>query len=118
MPRLPEFAEWAQEQGDASAIAFDKGFCDMLMQNVSPRLEGQIPVSRGQGQGMALRGGGYGGGCLTPSNFTSTLTFPACLPALLGSFLLYLNTSPVSYNLYPGFLGGEEAAKGIEIYWT
>lgn len=47
VPRLPEFAEWAQDQGDASAIAFDKGFCNMLMQNVSPQLEGQIPVSRG-----------------------------------------------------------------------
>lgn len=56
VPRLPDFAEWAQEQGDASAIAFDKGFCELLMQKVSPVLEGQIPVSRGQGQGVS-RGG-------------------------------------------------------------
>ncbi|XP_021042216.1 class II histocompatibility antigen, M alpha chain [Mus caroli] len=47
VPRLPDFAEWAQGQGDASAIAFDKSFCEMLMREVSPQLEGQIPVSRG-----------------------------------------------------------------------
>lgn len=56
VPRLPDFAEWAQEQGDASAIKFDKDFCETLMREVSPQLEGQIPVSRGQGQRVAFGG--------------------------------------------------------------
>lgn len=46
-PRLPEFAGWAQDHGDASAISFDKQFCQELVQKVGPQLEGQIPVSRG-----------------------------------------------------------------------
>lgn len=60
VPRLPDFAAWAQEQGDTPAIDFDKDFCQMLMQQVSPQLEGQIPVSRGQGCGVAIGGCGRG----------------------------------------------------------
>lgn len=48
VPRLPDFAAWAQEQGDVSAISFDKDFCQTLVQQVGPKLEGVIPVSRGQ----------------------------------------------------------------------
>ncbi|XP_006164601.1 HLA class II histocompatibility antigen, DM alpha chain [Tupaia chinensis] len=47
VPRLPEFAEWAQEQGDIPAIVFDKNFCQMMVQKIGPKLDGQIPVSRG-----------------------------------------------------------------------
>lgn len=47
VPRLPEFADWAQKSGDASTIFFDKAFCQAMVQEVGPTLEGQIPVSRG-----------------------------------------------------------------------
>ncbi|CAO2608965.1 Class II histocompatibility antigen, M alpha chain [Lemmus lemmus] len=47
VPRLPDFATWAQEEGDASAISFDKNFCQALVQQVGPKFEGLIPVSRG-----------------------------------------------------------------------
>uniref|UniRef100_A0A2K6C2P6 Major histocompatibility complex, class II, DM alpha n=1 Tax=Macaca nemestrina TaxID=9545 RepID=A0A2K6C2P6_MACNE len=47
VPRLPEFADWAQEQGDAPAILFDKAFCEMMIQQIGPQLDGKIPVSRG-----------------------------------------------------------------------
>lgn len=111
VPRLPDFAEWAQEQGDASAIAFDKGFCELLMQKVSPALEGQIPVSRGQGQGVAS---GVAWGCLlTPSNFTPSLTFPTSW-FCLGLFFS-LSTLLPSATVCTVFCGGEDAAEGIEI---
>ncbi|EHB06470.1 HLA class II histocompatibility antigen, DM alpha chain [Heterocephalus glaber] len=47
VPRLPDFADWAQDQSDAPAIAFDKQFCEMMVQQLDPVLDGQIPVSRG-----------------------------------------------------------------------
>ncbi|XP_054349555.1 HLA class II histocompatibility antigen, DM alpha chain isoform X2 [Pongo pygmaeus] len=47
VPRLPEFADWAQEQGDAPAILFDKEFCESMIQQIGPQLDGKIPVSRG-----------------------------------------------------------------------
>ncbi|XP_066108972.1 HLA class II histocompatibility antigen, DM alpha chain [Saccopteryx bilineata] len=47
VPRLPEFADWAQQSEDISAIFFDKGFCQDMIQKLGPQLEGQIPVSRG-----------------------------------------------------------------------
>lgn len=49
VPRLPDFAQWAQDQGDAAAISFDKDFCQALIREVGPAFEGRIPVSRGQG---------------------------------------------------------------------
>ncbi|XP_017514729.3 HLA class II histocompatibility antigen, DM alpha chain isoform X1 [Manis javanica] len=47
VPRLPEFADWAQKPGDTSTIFFDKGFCQAMIQEIGVQLEGQIPVSRG-----------------------------------------------------------------------
>ncbi|KAF3831387.1 hypothetical protein GH733_000199, partial [Mirounga leonina] len=47
VPRLPEFADWAQKPGDTSTIFFDKEFCQAMVQKIGPKLEGQIPVSRG-----------------------------------------------------------------------
>ncbi|XP_036094500.1 HLA class II histocompatibility antigen, DM alpha chain isoform X3 [Rousettus aegyptiacus] len=47
VPRLPEFADWAQKSGDTSNILFDKGFCQTMIQKIGPHLEGKIPVSRG-----------------------------------------------------------------------
>ncbi|XP_040844651.1 HLA class II histocompatibility antigen, DM alpha chain [Ochotona curzoniae] len=47
VPRLPEFADWAQEQSDLPDITFDKNFCQMMVQIISPQAEGKIPVSRG-----------------------------------------------------------------------
>nr|XP_060470306.1 HLA class II histocompatibility antigen, DM alpha chain [Panthera onca] len=47
VPRLPEFADWAQKLGDTSAILFDKAFCQTMIWEIGPKLEGKIPVSRG-----------------------------------------------------------------------
>ncbi|XP_005603851.2 HLA class II histocompatibility antigen, DM alpha chain-like isoform X1 [Equus caballus] len=47
VPRLPEFTDWAQKAGDSSNIFFDKTFCQEMIQEIGPNLEGQIPVSRG-----------------------------------------------------------------------
>ncbi|XP_053458636.1 HLA class II histocompatibility antigen, DM alpha chain [Nycticebus coucang] len=47
VPRLPEFANWAQEERDASTILFDKAFCQDMIQSIGPQLQGKIPVSRG-----------------------------------------------------------------------
>ncbi|XP_006860611.1 PREDICTED: HLA class II histocompatibility antigen, DM alpha chain-like [Chrysochloris asiatica] len=47
VPRLPEFAEWAKDQGDATTISFDSWLCNFLTQRLGPELEGKIPVSRG-----------------------------------------------------------------------
>ncbi|XP_008067621.1 HLA class II histocompatibility antigen, DM alpha chain isoform X3 [Carlito syrichta] len=47
VPRLPEFAEWAKDQRDTSAILFDREFCQTMIQQIGPQLYGKIPVSRG-----------------------------------------------------------------------
>ncbi|XP_031544231.2 HLA class II histocompatibility antigen, DM alpha chain isoform X1 [Vicugna pacos] len=47
VPRLPEFADWAHKSGNSSTIFFDKGFCQRMIEEIGPRLEGEIPVSRG-----------------------------------------------------------------------
>lgn len=47
VPRLPEFADWAQPSGDLPTVFFDKAFCQAMVREVGPQLEGQIPVSRG-----------------------------------------------------------------------
>uniref|UniRef100_A0A671F176 Ig-like domain-containing protein n=1 Tax=Rhinolophus ferrumequinum TaxID=59479 RepID=A0A671F176_RHIFE len=55
VPRLPEFADWAQKSGDNSTILFDERFCQDMMQKIGPRFEGQIPVSREQIMTTLLR---------------------------------------------------------------
>ncbi|XP_042540077.1 HLA class II histocompatibility antigen, DM alpha chain [Dipodomys spectabilis] len=47
IPHLPEFSKWTQDQGDTPAILFDKKFCELILQQVGPKLEPYIPVSRG-----------------------------------------------------------------------
>lgn len=47
VPRLPEFADWAEDRSDAPAIAFDKEFCEAMVQQLDPVFDGKIPVSRG-----------------------------------------------------------------------
>lgn len=47
VPRLPEFSDWAKKSEDTSSILFDKAFCQGMVQNIGPHLEGKIPVSRG-----------------------------------------------------------------------
>ncbi|XP_057555514.1 HLA class II histocompatibility antigen, DM alpha chain isoform X2 [Hippopotamus amphibius kiboko] len=47
VPRLPEFAGWAHNPGDTSNIFFDKTFCRTMIEEIGPKFEGQIPVSRG-----------------------------------------------------------------------
>jgi hypothetical protein len=95
VPRLPEFADWAQEHGDSLAISFDKEFCEIMIQEIGPELDGKIPVSRGQGffEGWRL------GGC-TPAflplliytlNFISHLSYLLILiRTFFFSFLAFL----------------------------
>ncbi|XP_043861090.1 HLA class II histocompatibility antigen, DM alpha chain isoform X2 [Dromiciops gliroides] len=47
VPRLPEFAAWAGDEGDLQAIDFDKAFCQNLQKALSRICEGQIPEARG-----------------------------------------------------------------------
>ncbi|KAM5327649.1 HLA class II histocompatibility antigen, DM alpha chain isoform 1-T1 [Glossophaga mutica] len=47
VPRLPEFADWANKSGDNSTIFFDKGLCQAMIHEIGPQLEGKIPESRG-----------------------------------------------------------------------
>ncbi|XP_012371170.2 HLA class II histocompatibility antigen, DM alpha chain [Octodon degus] len=47
VPRLPEFADWAKDQSDAAAIAFDRKFCRDMVQDLDPYFNGKIPMSRG-----------------------------------------------------------------------
>lgn len=47
VPRLPEFADWAQKSEDTSSILLEQSLCTFLIEQVGPQLEGQIPVSRG-----------------------------------------------------------------------
>ncbi|XP_045148431.1 HLA class II histocompatibility antigen, DM alpha chain isoform X2 [Echinops telfairi] len=47
VPRLPEFADWAKDQRDVPNISLDAEICKQLIQQIGPRLEGQIPVARG-----------------------------------------------------------------------
>ncbi|KAM5327651.1 HLA class II histocompatibility antigen, DM alpha chain isoform 3-T3 [Glossophaga mutica] len=46
VPRLPEFADWANKSGDNSTIFFDKGLCQAMIHEIGPQLEGKIPESR------------------------------------------------------------------------
>lgn len=116
VPRLPDFAAWAQGQGDASAISFDKDFCQALVQQVGPKLEGVIPVSRGQERGVGLWGGRRCG--LTPqmSPFLrpSSFTPPGSAP---GFSLLLRHFSPWA-TLYSWTLsaGGSRRSKVLKIH--
>ncbi|XP_054983917.1 HLA class II histocompatibility antigen, DM alpha chain [Sorex araneus] len=47
VPRLPEFADWAQKSEDTSKILLENTLCMALIDQVGPELEGQIPLSRG-----------------------------------------------------------------------
>ncbi|XP_036621901.1 HLA class II histocompatibility antigen, DM alpha chain isoform X2 [Trichosurus vulpecula] len=47
VPRLPEFAAWAGDEGDIKAIEDDKKLCQELQNVLSRILEGQIPEARG-----------------------------------------------------------------------
>lgn len=107
VPRLPDFAGWAQEQGDASAISFDKDFCEMLVQQVGPKLEGQIPVSRGQEQGVEFGG-------LKSHSPKLHVSLPSHLLVLL-AFLFCLNTSPHKLQCVCCVCVGRRRSKALEI---
>lgn len=47
VPRLPEFADWAQKSEDTSKILLEKSLCLEVLEQLEPILEGNIPVSRG-----------------------------------------------------------------------
>ncbi|XP_028716862.1 class II histocompatibility antigen, M alpha chain isoform X2 [Peromyscus leucopus] len=122
VPRLPDFADWAQEQGDASAISFDKDFCEMLVQEVGPKLEGKIPVSRGLPvpEVFTLKPLEYGKPntlvCFISNLFPPTLTvtwqhhlnpvggasptFISAIDGLTFQAFSYLNFTPEPYDLY------------------
>lgn len=47
IPRLPEFADWAQQSEDISHILLEKSLCIDVLEQFGPQLDGEIPVSRG-----------------------------------------------------------------------
>lgn len=76
VPRLPEFADWAKQSGDIPTIFFDKALCQAMVQEIGPQLEGQIPVSRGQGFG------GRVGAAFLPSFISALKCSPSYSPHL------------------------------------
>lgn len=96
MPRLPEFADWAQMSRDTPTIFFDKNFCQALIQEIGPELEGKIPVSRGQG---FLAGRGRGAAFLTSLIYTMNYSPSYQLPTS-GAFWF----SPGTYSFLPATL--------------
>ncbi|XP_074092701.1 HLA class II histocompatibility antigen, DM alpha chain isoform X2 [Macrotis lagotis] len=47
VPRLPEFAAWASDEGDVQAIDAEKNLCQNLQNAFSQACQGHIPESRG-----------------------------------------------------------------------
>lgn len=140
VPRLPDFAEWAQEQGDEPDISFDKNFCQVLVQKVGPQLEGKIPVSRGlpMAEVFTLKPLEYGKPntlvCFISNLFPPTLTVtwqhhsvrvegasPTTISAMDGltfQAFSYLNVTPEPFDLYSCIVTHEIDRYTAIAYWV
>ncbi|XP_020019708.1 HLA class II histocompatibility antigen, DM alpha chain isoform X3 [Castor canadensis] len=88
VPRLPEFADWAQEHGDSLAISFDKEFCEIMIQEIGPELDGKIPVSRVNWQHHSVPVEGVGP------------TFVSAIDGLIFHAFSYLNFTPEPSDVF------------------
>ncbi|XP_008848789.1 HLA class II histocompatibility antigen, DM alpha chain [Nannospalax galili] len=140
VPRLPEFARWAQDQGDSTAILFDKNVCESLIGEVGPQLEGKIPVSRGfpVAEVFTLKPLEFGKPntlvCFISNLFPPTLSVnwqhhsvpvegagPTVVSALNGltfQAFSYLNFTPEPYDLYSCMVTHEIDRYTAISYWV
>ncbi|KAL1766398.1 class II histocompatibility antigen, M alpha chain, partial [Sigmodon hispidus] len=114
VPRLPDCADWAQEQGDASDISFDKNLCEAMIEQMGPELEGQVPVSRDlpMAEVFTLKPLEFGKPntlvCFISNLFPPTLTvtwqhhptFISAVSGLTFQAFSYLNFTPEPFDLY------------------
>ncbi|XP_054349558.1 HLA class II histocompatibility antigen, DM alpha chain isoform X4 [Pongo pygmaeus] len=106
VPRLPEFADWAQEQGDAPAILFDKEFCESMIQQIGPQLDGKIPVSRVNWQHHSIPVEGFGP------------TFVSAVDGLSFQAFSYLNFTPESSDIFSCIVTHEIDRYTAIAYWV
>ncbi|XP_017704046.1 PREDICTED: HLA class II histocompatibility antigen, DM alpha chain isoform X2 [Rhinopithecus bieti] len=106
VPRLPEFADWAQEQGDAPAILFDKAFCELMIQQVGPQLDGKIPVSRVNWQHHSVPVEGSGP------------TFVSAVDGLSFQAFSYLNITPEPSDIFSCIVTHEIDRYTAIAYWV
>ncbi|XP_037375392.1 HLA class II histocompatibility antigen, DM alpha chain [Talpa occidentalis] len=140
VPRLPEFAAWAQESDDISNILFDKEFCSFLTKKVGPYFEGQIPVSRGipVAELFTLKPLEFGKPntlvCYVSNLFPPTLTvnwqhnlgpvegtgptFISAVDGLSFQAFSYLNFTPEASDLYACFVTHEIDGYTAIAYWV
>ncbi|KAG3289193.1 HLA class II histocompatibility antigen, DM alpha chain [Ictidomys tridecemlineatus] len=140
VPRLPEFADWAQDQRDASAIVFDKGFCEAMIEKIGPQLEGQIPVSRGYpvAEVFTMKPLEFGKPntlvCFISNLFPPTLTvnwqhnsvpvegvgptFVSAMDGLTFQAFSYLNFTPEPYDLFSCIVTHEIDRHTTFAYWV
>ncbi|KAG8512153.1 HLA class II histocompatibility antigen, DM beta chain, partial [Galemys pyrenaicus] len=140
VPRLPEFAAWAQESQDISNILFDKVFCSMLVEQVGPKLEGKIPVSRGipVAEVFTLKPLEFGKPntlvCYISNLFPPTLTvnwqynsapvegtgptFISAVDGLSFQAFSYLNITPAASDLYACIVTHEIDSLTAIAYWV
>ncbi|XP_012581743.1 PREDICTED: HLA class II histocompatibility antigen, DM alpha chain [Condylura cristata] len=139
VPRLPEFAAWAQKSDDISTILFDKTFCLMLAEQVGPKLEGKIPVSRGIpiAEVFTLKPLELGKPntlvCYISNLFPPTLTvnwqhnsvpvegtgpFISAVDGLSFQAFSYLNFTPAAYDLYSCSVTHEIDSYTAIAYWV
>ncbi|KAI6049236.1 HLA class II histocompatibility antigen, DM alpha chain [Marmota monax] len=140
VPRLPEFADWAQDQRDASAIVFDKGFCEAMIEQIGPALEGKIPVSRGfpVAEVFTMKPLEFGKPntlvCFISNVFPPTLTvnwqhnsvpvegvgptFVSAMDGLTFQAFSYLNFTPEPYDLFSCIVTHEIDRHTAIAYWV
>ncbi|XP_062954469.1 HLA class II histocompatibility antigen, DM alpha chain [Cynocephalus volans] len=140
VPRLPEFADWAQDTRDVSAISFDKRFCQMMIQDIGPRLDGKIPVSRGLpiAEVFTLKPLEFGKPntlvCFVSNLFPPTLTvnwqhhsvpvegvgptFVSAIDGLSFQAFSYLNFTPEPYDLFSCIVTHEIDSYTAIAYWV
>ncbi|XP_005389517.1 PREDICTED: HLA class II histocompatibility antigen, DM alpha chain [Chinchilla lanigera] len=140
VPRLPEFADWAEDKSDASAIAFDKKFCETMIQQLDPYFDGKIPVSRGfpVPEVFTLKPLEFGKPntlvCFVSNLFPPTLTvnwqhnsepvegvgptFVSALGGLNFQAFSYLNFTPEPYDLFTCLATHEIDGYTAVAYWV
>uniref|UniRef100_A0A8C5XD98 Major histocompatibility complex, class II, DM alpha n=1 Tax=Microcebus murinus TaxID=30608 RepID=A0A8C5XD98_MICMU len=106
VPRLPEFAKWTEEQSDASAILFDAGFCQMMIQQIGPHLDGKIPVSRVSWQHGSAPVEGVGP------------TFVSAIDGLTFQAFSYLNFTPEPSDIFSCMVTHEIDRYTAIAYWV
>ncbi|XP_036908601.1 HLA class II histocompatibility antigen, DM alpha chain isoform X1 [Sturnira hondurensis] len=140
VPRLPEFADWAQKSGDNSTIFFDKGFCQAMIRKIGSELEGEIPECRGipVAEVFTLKPLEFGKPntlvCFVSNLFPPTLTvtwqhhmapvedagptFVSAVDGLSFQAFSYLNFTPAPSDLFSCIVTHEIDGQTAVAYWV